>query len=76
MEEALSKWKVRVAGMGLNGCACKILTHVRYADDLLLYTSSWRDFVFMMECLDEELAKLGFENKKLHNSIVIGAIIR
>lgn len=39
LEEALSKWKIRVAGMGLNLCACENLSNVRYAHDLLLYTS-------------------------------------
>ena len=76
LEEALSKWKVRIAGMSWKFCACKNLTNVRYADDLLLYTSSWRDLVFMMANLQPKLQKYSLEMIVLKSNKDQNAIMR
>ena len=59
LEYAMRKWKLRVQHCGLHCDDDKLLTNVRYADDLMLYARSDTDLASMVASLVEELAAVG-----------------
>ena len=59
LEQAIRRWKQKVVGCGLDVGGAERLTHVRYADDLILYAGNLSDLVKMVDLLAAELQNYG-----------------
>ena len=60
LEFVLRRWKINIAGRGLDVGETEHLSNIRYADDLLIYATSEEDLRFMVDALCAELSRVGF----------------
>ncbi len=61
LELAISRWKRSLGDRGLQVGSNELLTNVRYADDLMLYATSWQELCNMIESLISELSRVGLQ---------------
>ena len=66
LECAMRRWKDKIGTDGLPVGERNVLTNIRYADDLMIYATSWEELVRMLEALVEELQAIGLI-KNLHD---------
>ena len=59
LESAIRRWKEKVSNNGVPVGDQQVLTNIRYADDLMIYATSWQELVRMLEALVQELAAIG-----------------
>jgi hypothetical protein len=59
LEFAIRRWKEKVSNNGVPVGDQQVLTNIRYADDLMIYATSWQELVRMLEALVQELAAIG-----------------
>jgi len=59
LECAMRRWKDKIGTDGLPVGERNVLTNIRYADDLMIYATSWEELVRMLEALVEELQAIG-----------------
>ena len=55
LEQALRNWKARLSTHGLMIDTEERLTNVRFADDLIIYASSLKELIEMLDLLTREL---------------------
>ena len=56
LEHAMRKWKAKLFHHGVQLGHGNRLTNIRYADDLMLFATSSKDLIYMLETLIPELA--------------------
>ena len=64
LDLVMSRWKSRLRNHGIkisNNIEHERLTNVRFADDLIIYSSSLEELTDMLDLLVEELQKVGLE---------------
>jgi len=62
LEMAIRRWKHRLGEHGLlvgGPCQASRLTNVRFADDLIVYSTDEAELAEMLDMLAEELGKVG-----------------
>ena len=75
LEHAFRQWKQRLMEHGLDVGAVERLTNIRYADDIMIYAKSWQELVYMIECLVQELGKIGLHLNASKSRIITTAHI-
>ena len=61
LEHAMRKWKAKLFHHGVQLGHGNRLTNIRYADDLMLFATSSKDLIYMLETLIPELAACGLQ---------------
>ena len=64
LEMVMRRWQTRLRDHGLKlepGCRSRRLSHVRFADDLIVYANSLGELTEMLDMLNEELQRVGLE---------------
>ena len=75
LEHAFRQWKQRLMEHGLDVGAVERLTNIRYVDDIMIYAKSWQELVHMIECLAQELGKIGVHLNASKSRIITTAHI-
>ena len=61
LQHAMRKWKAKLFHHGVQLGHGNRLTNIRYADDLMLFATSSKDLIYMLETLIPELAACGLQ---------------
>ena len=70
LEDAMRRWKLRIESYGLSLSPSMTLTNLRYADDLLLFSSTLHGAQMMLEALQIELGQAGLSINKAKTKIL------
>ena len=75
VEMIMRQWITRLQQHGIKIQSCeqgKRLTHIRYADDLIIYATSLDELTGMVNMINEELKRCGLELNGKKHYIYIG----
>ena len=59
LDVALRRWTAQLQTQGIELNSAEFLTHVCFADDLIVYARSAKDLIYMVDALTAELARVG-----------------